>query len=315
MSEFESFYPPKPKLVNTSKKSHWHNMVMSLLLISGFFILFFADSWILFSMMVGVLVVHELGHFLFMKIFSYKDARMFLFPFFSKYVKGKKVKISQVKRMVVLLAGPLPGIFIGAALFYYAQSTQSQLLMWMAIFFLTLNIFNLLPIDPLDGGKMLETMIYENHGGFKVLFSFLSSLIFIAIGYLFSSWVIVIFGFLLGFRVRMLQKIKSIHSELDDKSINYRKTYKYLTDADYWQIRDSFIGHTPGLKDVVPGYREVWENEQLIASQINQLLLAPIKNDLRMTSRLFLILIWLIMIFAPFIMFLYSDLTWFYNGF
>lgn len=315
MSEFESFYPPKPKLVDTGKKGHWHNMILSLLLFSGLFLLFFANSWILFTMMVGVLLVHELGHFLFMKIFGYKDTRMFLFPFFSKFLKGRKSKISQVKRMVVLFAGPLPGVIAGITLFYYAQSEQHELFMWLAIFFLTLNIFNLLPIDPLDGGKMLETMSHDNHDGFKVIFSFISSLIFIGIGYLFSSWMIVIFGFLLGFRVRMLQKIKSIHSELDNKSINYRKTYKYLTDADYWQIRDSFIGHTPGLKDVIPGYREVWENEQLIASQINQLLLAPIKNDLRVPARLFLVLIWLAMIFAPIILFLYADLTWFYDGF
>ncbi len=216
--------------------------------------------------------------------------------------------------MLILLAGPLPGVIAGMALFFYAQSAQHELLMWIAILFLTLNVFNLLPIDPLDGGKILETLFNINHDGFKVFFSFLSSLIFIGLGYWFSSWIIVIFGFLLGFRVKMLQKTRSIHSELDDKEINYRKTYRYLSDADYWQIRDSFIGHTPGLKDVVPGYRQVWDNEQLIASQINQLLLAPIKIDVKLTFRLFFLLLWIASIALPLYFFLATDLNWFFDG-
>ncbi|MDH4070850.1 MAG: hypothetical protein OEV30_10550, partial [Ignavibacteria bacterium] len=102
--------------------------------------------------LVLVIFLHEGGHLLAMKLFGYKDLRMLFLPFLGAIASGRTGTNLSYQQAVVSLAGPVPGIAIGSFLLFAGLSTGIDWLFFAANLFLFLNLFNMLPIFPLDGG-------------------------------------------------------------------------------------------------------------------------------------------------------------------
>ncbi len=105
-----------------------------------------------------ILFVHEMGHALAMRVFGYRDMQMVFLPLVGAAVTGAARDLAGWKRAVILLAGPVPGLVagIGALLYLTANPGSEFAFDWqmaasMAVF---INLFNLLPISPLDGGQL-----------------------------------------------------------------------------------------------------------------------------------------------------------------
>jgi Zn-dependent protease len=117
-------------------------------------------DWV-FNLMF-VLVFHELGHFGAMKLFGYQDVTMFFLPLMGAAVSGRKVDASLAQKVWMLLAGPLPGLILGFGLLagqvIWPQVKAVESLAWMLI---GLNLANLLPILPLDGGKIAHLVLFS----------------------------------------------------------------------------------------------------------------------------------------------------------
>jgi len=114
-------------------------------------------------MIAVVLIVHELGHYLAMRYFGYVDTSIFFLPFGAATV-GDKEKRSAFEEYIVYLMGPLPGIIIGIAIIAYELIAAQQmpfdtLLGKYALMSIAINFINLLPVYPLDGGKILQTLL------------------------------------------------------------------------------------------------------------------------------------------------------------
>jgi Zn-dependent protease len=102
-------------------------------------------------------------------------------------------------------------------------------------------VLNLLPLDPLDGGQALKLLGNKNQERFQLVFSFISSLIMIGIGWYFEFWIVVIFGFIMGLRVRSIQKNLHIHNELTIRGVDYVKNYKSLTNREFSIIKEVVV--------------------------------------------------------------------------
>lgn len=126
------------------------------------------------ALLVGVLLLHELGHFLAMKHFGYRDVSMFFIPFFGAAVSGRKMDVRPAQEVLMILAGPLPGILLGVPLLLFASAGQHPLLKQAAVMLILINGINLLPIKPLDGGRFFELVIFCRWRWISVLFGFLS---------------------------------------------------------------------------------------------------------------------------------------------
>ncbi|MEZ4939017.1 MAG: hypothetical protein R2799_15620 [Crocinitomicaceae bacterium] len=248
-----------------------------------------------------------------MKLFNYKKVKLLFVPFLGAFVSGEKDNVSQTQRLAVILMGPLPGILIGCFLLYLGDQNQDKLQITGGLLFLTINILNLIPIDPLDGGKVLETLFFTNQGRIKMYFALVSSLIMIGVGYYYSWFVLMAFGFLMGFRVRSIQKTHNMQSEMREQEVDFVKSYKELTNREYWKIREIFINHTPILKESIPSMREEWENESMLTTQVNNLLSKPVKKNLSLLGYIFIILLFISAIILPLLYFYTLDLSWFLN--
>lgn len=157
------------------QKPSWGN-ALGILVISA--IAFFASSssqgsWKFALGLIPILLFHEAGHYLAMRLFNYSNLRMFFIPFFGAAVTGSNYNIPGWKKAIVSLMGPVPGIALGIGVGILGLFLHQPLLVKGAFFMLFLNAFNLLPVLPLDGGWVLHTTLFCRHPlldvGFRVL--------------------------------------------------------------------------------------------------------------------------------------------------
>jgi Zn-dependent protease len=129
--------------------------------------------------LLAVLFLHEAGHFLAMRLFGYQDTKMFFLPLFGAAVTGRKVDASLSEKVWVLLAGPLPGLILGCGLMAAVQIHPAwQGLTQPAWMLITLNMLNLLPIYPLDGGKIAHHLLFSRYPWADVVFKIFTVLLF-----------------------------------------------------------------------------------------------------------------------------------------
>lgn len=114
--------------------------------------------------LVAVLLFHELGHFAAMRWAGYRDLKVFFLPFLGAAVSGRHDHPTATQELIVLFAGPVPGLLLGLAALWWGVPdglpfSGSDFWHSCALLVVTINAFNLLPIHPLDGGKIFEILL------------------------------------------------------------------------------------------------------------------------------------------------------------
>ena len=102
---------------------------------------------------VVLIFVHELGHVLELRRQGVPASAPLFIPFLGAVIGMKELPDDAWKEARVALAGPIL-VSVGAAvLWVIGESTGSELLLALAFTGFFLNLFNLIPIVPLDGGR------------------------------------------------------------------------------------------------------------------------------------------------------------------
>jgi len=127
--------------------------------------------------LVPVILFHELGHVVAMRICGYRDVSIFFIPLLGAAARGREVNASQTKRAFVALMGPLPGILLALVLMIFTPWTSYDLLQSVVELLLILNVFNLLPVKPLDGGRLFEAVLMSRSIAATVFFSLISPVV------------------------------------------------------------------------------------------------------------------------------------------
>ncbi|MCW1925849.1 site-2 protease family protein [Luteolibacter arcticus] len=129
------------------------------------------------GMLLGLILVHEFGHWLMMKIFGYRRMGRFFVPFVGPIDRGQKLNAPAWQQLLVILAGPLPGLVAGLAVLIAAFFLPG-LPMWLrdlSGLAIALNAFHLLPFLPLDGGKVVDLLIFRDLPYLRPLFTIASA--------------------------------------------------------------------------------------------------------------------------------------------
>lgn len=295
MENFNSFYPPKPTLIRKDRKGHISITVLSMIIFAITFS-FIVDDYLLIAILLGVLLFHELGHFLMMKFFGYDNLKMLFLPFIGAMVSGKKKVYSQIEGSIMLLAGPVPGIILGYILLEVGWSAELTFLVQLGVILILLNVMNLIPLDPLDGGQLIKVLFFAHHELTQLIFTLISSMAVIAFGVWFDSWIVIIFGFLLGFRVKNMHKLYFVRKEMRENEVHFETNYEDLSDEDYSKIKNIIIDHTPILKDI-EDYNDADKYSQIVAKQVDNVLSAPTNRDASTVHKTIMLLVWLGAIF------------------
>jgi Zn-dependent protease len=107
---------------------------------------------------VVLLFVHEFGHWIQLKREGVDPGRMVFVPFLGAVVAAKSLGGSALAEARVGLAGPILGSLGALAVAIAAVLADSDMLRALAFTGFFLNLFNLLPIVPLDGGRAMAAM-------------------------------------------------------------------------------------------------------------------------------------------------------------
>jgi Zn-dependent protease len=115
-------------------------------------------GWKFAAGFVALLFVHEMGHYIQMRREGVQPSWMVFIPFLGAAVGARSLGGSAVAEARVGLAGPVLGTLgtLVVAGIYWATGDD----FWRALAFVGffLNLFNLLPVLPLDGGRAMAAM-------------------------------------------------------------------------------------------------------------------------------------------------------------
>jgi Zn-dependent protease len=293
---------PKP-ILEEDKKNWMRKSLISLIFYAVLFYGIFDSSISYMAALLVVLLIHELGHFFAMKLFNYKNVKLFFIPLLGAYVSGKKLIISQRQMSIVILAGPVPGIIIGFCLFMVNFIYPSEPLMMLANIFLFLNLFNLLPFMPLDGGRLIEVLFLKQNHSIRIVFTIISILGLATFAIYNKSILFLIIPISMVFELIMEIKNQKIRNYLEAENINYNVNYIDLPDTDYWTIRDCvLLSFSKRYSGVQPGVHNYSMIEAGIINHISSILKTPFLRDVKWLEKSAIILTYIFfMIVIPII--------------
>lgn len=115
-------------------------------------------TWQFAVIIVGMLVIHEYGHLRCMKHYGMRTRGIYLIPLLGAAAVAEDNFPSRRAEATIALAGPLTGAVLaaGTGLLYFAtrNGAFAAAAAWMAL----INLFNLLPVVPLDGGRVVKSI-------------------------------------------------------------------------------------------------------------------------------------------------------------
>lgn len=126
-----------------------------------------AYSW-LFSLqfalaLIACLVVHEYGHIRAMKYFGMKTKGIYLIPFVGGLALGENKINTRWQDVVIAIMGPTWGLGVSLLCMLGWWLTGEMIFAGLASLNALLNLFNMLPILPLDGGHVLKSISFSMH--------------------------------------------------------------------------------------------------------------------------------------------------------
>jgi Zn-dependent protease len=124
------------------------SMLLSVLVYGWFF------GWPYAVGFVGLLLVHELGHYLAARQRGLDVGAPTFIPFVGAWIELKAQPMNVETEAHIALAGPLAGTAAAVACYFYARAGGGPLFYALAYAGFMLNLFNLIPLAPFDGGRI-----------------------------------------------------------------------------------------------------------------------------------------------------------------
>jgi Zn-dependent protease len=113
------------------------------------------NSWLLGAGIVALLFVHEMGHFIVIRAKGLPASLPVFIPLLGAYVTMRLPPRNVRDEAEIALAGPVAGGLAGLGCLALYQVTGEGALITLAYFTFFINLLNLVPISPLDGGRVV----------------------------------------------------------------------------------------------------------------------------------------------------------------
>jgi Zn-dependent protease len=109
---------------------------------------------------IGLLFVHEMGHYIAARQRGLDVGAPTFIPFVGAWIELKQLPHDAETEAYVGLGGPLLGSLGALACYFVARDGGSEMQWLLAVSYsgFFLNLFNLIPISPLDGGRITAVL-------------------------------------------------------------------------------------------------------------------------------------------------------------
>ncbi|MDD2369137.1 MAG: site-2 protease family protein [Sulfuricurvum sp.] len=124
------------------------SMLISIVAYSFIFGWWYAIGFVL------LIFVHEMGHFIAARQRGLDVGAPTFIPFVGAWIALKEQPIDVENEAYIGFAGPFVGTLGALVVYYLSRTYDSNLLLALAYSGFFINLFNLIPISPLDGGRI-----------------------------------------------------------------------------------------------------------------------------------------------------------------
>ena len=122
--------------------------------------LYFTKQLKIYLITMIFIIMHEISHLIMGITLKMKISALNIMPFGLSVEFNQSNNNSEIKKILVAIAGPLFNILIIIITFFLKADIETKQLVLYSN--LSLAIFNLLPIFPLDGGRILKILLSMN---------------------------------------------------------------------------------------------------------------------------------------------------------
>ena len=107
---------------------------------------------------IALLFIHEMGHAAVMRYQGIKTTPVLFIPFMGAVIGMKEMPKNVYAEAQMALGGPILGSIGALGCLVFWQVTGSPLFVALAVVGFWLNLFNLIPVSPLDGGRAMAAI-------------------------------------------------------------------------------------------------------------------------------------------------------------
>ncbi len=143
------------------------------------------------ALLIAVILIHEIGHVLAMRWVGQPVRGIFFIPFLGGVAVASAPHSSEGNRGFVALMGP--GFSILSTLVFYVlwqQDPENDVFGRLALISAILNVTNLTPVTPLDGGQIMSSLLSRADPELKNVLNFMTLLVTAGIALYFEFYVI-----------------------------------------------------------------------------------------------------------------------------
>lgn len=108
--------------------------------------------------LVAMLFLHEMGHALVMKLKGIPIGGLVFVPMLGAAVTMRRMPQSAKDEAEIGIAGPLAGAIVASLCLWFAYQDPVSIWAPLAYFGFFINLFNLIPVVPFDGGRVLAAV-------------------------------------------------------------------------------------------------------------------------------------------------------------
>lgn len=185
----------------------------------------FIFSWYFAVVLMVILIFHEYGHLRAMKKCGIKTKGMYLIPFFGGIAVGDKPD-SHWHEVYISMMGPVYGLYMSGLFYITYLMTDNHFIGLVASFSALINLFNLLPVYPLDGGHVVKAIVLSMEKSWGLIALLAVSAVFFALCSL-MGWYFLAFFIVIGV-VDLIANWKMFAHQDKPKLDGYGKTLSLL---------------------------------------------------------------------------------------
>lgn len=167
-----------------------------------------------------IVIIHELGHVFFLKLYKYKIISINIYPFGGITKIDKKINTPFISDILVSLGGFIFQILLHILFFYLYQNNiiTTNTYTIFTYYNKLILLFNVLPIHPLDGFKVLSLLIeeiipYKSSITISIILSFITLILFVKVNIDYSINNYLIISFLIYKAIEYLKNKKYMYNK------------------------------------------------------------------------------------------------------
>jgi Zn-dependent protease len=142
--------------------------------------------------LLAYLLIHEYGHVVAMKGCGVRVRGIFILPFLGAAAVAEDEASTRWREFLISLMGPVFGVALTLAVIVVILATGRHYPLWgrAALWYAILNLFNLLPLGILDGGRIVTSIAYSTHRAVGTLATFATAVLSAVAAVALGSWLL-----------------------------------------------------------------------------------------------------------------------------